>query len=74
MGRPSVKFILIAIFIVFGLIISAGAFAAISSLGAVNAATREIATKWLPNVQLSNAIVRDMAELRIAYRTMFSPL
>lgn len=68
MGRPSIKSILIAIFVMFGLIISAGAVAAINSLGALNGSTREIATKWLPNVQLSNALVRDMAELRIAYR------
>ncbi|WP_275791267.1 methyl-accepting chemotaxis protein [Pararhizobium gei] len=68
MTRPGVKVTLISIFILFGLLISAGALAAINSLGAVNASTREIATKWLPNVQLSNAIVRDMATLRIAYR------
>lgn len=69
MARPGVKNTLVAIFILFGLLISAGVFAAINSLEAVNASTREIATKWLPNVQLSNAIVRDMADLRIAYRS-----
>ncbi len=66
--RPGILVTLIGIMSCLAAFTALAAYYAIASLSLVNASTTEIATKWVPNVHLSNAIVRDMAELRIAYR------
>ncbi|KQT04554.1 hypothetical protein ASG42_23160 [Rhizobium sp. Leaf391] len=68
MKRPGILVTLIGIMSCLAAFTAFAAYYAIASLSLVNASTTEIAVKWVPNVHLSNAIVRDMSELRIAYR------
>ncbi len=61
--------ILVTLIAIMGCLAAFAAFAAcytIASLALVNASTIEIATKWVPDIHLSNAIIRDMSELKMA--------
>ena len=66
MKRPSVKASLVAVFATLLVICSGIGYLAISGLASTNNETTEIATNWLPSVQLVNAINTATSDYRIA--------
>ncbi|MBX4926679.1 methyl-accepting chemotaxis protein [Rhizobium binae] len=68
MRRPNIKSSLLLIFGGIALLFGLVAYLAVDGLRKTNGSTEEIATRWLPSVQASQAINLNMTNLRLAYR------
>ncbi|WP_183843452.1 HAMP domain-containing methyl-accepting chemotaxis protein [Rhizobium etli] len=68
MRRPNIKTSLLLIFSGIALLFGLVAYLAVDGLRNTNGSTEEIATRWLPSVQASQAINLNMTNLRLAYR------
>ena len=68
MRRPNIKMSLLLIFSGVALLFGLVAYLAVDGLRKTNGSTEEIATDWLPSVQVSQAINLAMTNLRLTYR------
>ncbi|WP_320188407.1 methyl-accepting chemotaxis protein (plasmid) [Agrobacterium rosae] len=67
MKRPKIKVALLSAFSLIGAIIIAFATYAIVQLSGTNSHVREVATDWLPSVQISEEMDTGLSDLRLAF-------
>src|SRR5690606_20800211 len=68
MSRPSIRTVLLTIFVTLGLTVSALSAYTVNSLGRIELNMVELAEHWLESVQMSDAIDLTVSDLKVVYR------